>query len=56
MTRRELDQLKRSIRDTKSKKEKLPKHHQEDQDWLDWAVVKARKYGPELLALLEGVL
>lgn len=56
MTKRELSELKRAVKDTHSKKPKNKAQHKEDEDWLDWAVSKATKYGPQLLELLAGVL
>lgn len=56
MTKRELAELKRAIRDSDSRKPKTQQQHDEDVDWLDWAIDKAKKYGPQLAQLLAEVL
>ncbi len=52
----ELASLRRAVRDAQSRKPKTPKQHREDEDWLDWAIRKAKQYAPEIAELLAGLL
>ncbi len=53
LNKEEFKALRRALRDAETKKPKTKVQHQEDEDWLDWAVSKAKRYGPQLLELLE---
>ncbi len=53
LSRQQINELRRALRDTQTRKPKTPVQHEQDQSWLDWALAAAKKYGPQLLALLE---
>lgn len=49
----EFKALRRALADSESHAAKSQKHHKEDESWLDWAIGAAKKYGPQLLKLVE---
>jgi hypothetical protein len=53
LNNQEFNALKRAIRDSENLKPKQAKQHEEDEDWLDWAIKKGKQYGPELMQLFE---
>ncbi len=53
LTPGEFKALRRAMADSESGKHKTKKHHNEDESWLDWAIGAAKKYGPQLLKLVE---
>lgn len=49
----EFSALRRALHDVETRKDKTSEHHEEDESWLDWAIGAAKKYGPQLVKLLE---
>lgn len=56
LTPDEFKSLRRALKDAETAKPKTLAHHQEDEDWLQWALKAAKKYGPSLVELLTLAL
>jgi hypothetical protein len=44
------------VRDSKSEKPKTEEQHEEDENWLEWAINAALKYGPLVIKAIEAAL
>lgn len=51
----EFKALRRAFHDAEHPKAKSPKHEEEDEDWIDWGLRQAKRFGPALLKLIESV-
>lgn len=54
LTPAEFKALRIALRDPQQPK--TSQHHKEDESWLDWAIRNAKKYGPQLVKLIETAL
>lgn len=52
LTNSEFASLRRALRDAETEKPKTLANHKDDEDWLQWALKAAKKYGPSLLELM----